>query len=839
MAAKKTKTQPKKITGQAVIVVESPTKTRTIKGYLGDRFSIVSSMGHVRDLPKKELGVEIDEGFSPKYVDIPEKKDTLRQLKFAVKDAAEVFLATDPDREGEAIAWHVAEALKLKEPRRIEFNEITKSAITRALEHPRTINYHRVNAQQTRRVLDRLVGYKLSPLLWKKVGKGLSAGRVQSVTVRLICEREREIQAFNPEEYWSITARLSPQEEPVVSFLAKLDRVDGEKAKIESEDQTNGILGELEGAEYVVKSVKEQEKRRNPVPPFITSTLQQEAAKKLGFSAKKTMMVAQQLYEGIELGSEGSVGLIIYMRTDATRVAAEAQEASRELVRERYGKDYVPAQAPQYKSKKGAQDAHEAIRPSEVSRSPDGVRDFLSKDQARLYELIWMRFVASQMVPAVMDTMSVDIAAVKEGLANQYTFRATGSNIKFPGFLAVYQEAQDEDKPEDEDLDKQLPSLAADQLLDAQELIPQQHFTQPPPRYTEATLVRTLEENGIGRPSTYAAILSTIVDRGYTELESRRFKPTELGFIVNDKLVQHFADVMDVGFTADLESRLDEIEDGSRDWTEILRDFWGRFSVDLEKASGEMEKVGGEETDEVCPNCGKAMVVRYSRHGYFLGCSGFPECKTTQALEPEGDSAEEFSESSRTRSESAGNPGTQSESSEEEKECPDCGSPMLLRQSRRGKFYGCSTYPKCRGTLPHKPVEGEPAPKKVEPELTDKECPKCGAPMLLRDGKFGKFLGCSTYPKCRGLVNLNEPSEPLGKCPKPDCEGDIVQKRYRKGKRSGVFYGCSKYPDCDFSLWDKPTGETCATCGSLMVEKAAKGEDPTVQCSNKECKGQG
>lgn len=875
--------------GTAAIIVESPTKTRTIKGYLGGNFNVVSSMGHVRDLPKKELGVTIEEDFSPKYVSIPEKRDTLRKLKNAIEQADTVYLATDPDREGEAIAWHVAEALKLKKAQRIEFNEITKSAVTKALEHPRPIDMNRVNAQQARRVLDRLVGYKLSPLLWKKVTKGLSAGRVQSVAVRLICDREREIQAFTSVEYWSITARLQPEQAADSSspdkdcFLAKLDRRDGEKIGIENEEQANQLLEALHGAEYVVASVKQQEKRRNPVPPFITSTLQQEAVKKLGFSSKKTMMLAQQLYEGIDLGDQGTVGLITYMRTDSTRVAAEAQTEARDLIGTRYGDAYLPERPPVYKSRKDAQEAHEAVRPTAAARVPDSMKGFLTADQDKLYELIWMRFVASQMCPAIMDTVSVDIAA------GPYTFRASGSTIKFAGFLAAYQEAKDEDKQEeDEDAEGLLPPLEEGQALNLRELLPKQHFTQPPPRYTEATLVKTLEENGIGRPSTYAPIISTIVERGYVKLETRRFSPTELGFIVNDKLVEHFSDVMEVGFTAGMEEELDDIEEGKRNWVEVLNGFWQPFATDLEKATAEMDKVGGQETGETCPNCERPMVVRYSKLGFFLGCSGYPECKTILQIEPpsEMESTEEEGEKG---NESAGGDTQPAEAAcpdcgapmqlrqsrtgrfygctkypecrgtmpytagsgearaprekkppeLTDKECPKCGEPMVVRQSRRGQFYGCSTYPKCRGTMP---LEGESAggasPGGKEPEVSDQTCPKCGSPMLVKVGKFGKFLGCSAYPKCRTIVNIETPPEPLAKCTKPGCEGDVVQRKFRKGGRFGVFYGCTRYPDCDFSIWDKPTGEVCSQCGSLIVEKTARGQQTsTVQCSNEDCSG--
>jgi DNA topoisomerase-1 len=849
--------------GKSLIIVESPAKVKTIKNFVGSQFKIMGSMGHVRDLPKDKLGIAIDRDFEPVYQTIPEKRKILSELKAAAKDAEAVYLASDPDREGEAISWHIAQALRLKNPQRIEFNEITKTAIQRALSKPRTIDMNRVNSQQARRILDRLIGYKLSPLLSRKVRKGLSAGRVQSVAVRLICEREREIQAFKPVEYWSITATLTPQnrEFPFKARLVQIGehKLDVDKFRIETEQQAQALVERLRPCRYVVVDVKEQEKRRFAPPPFTTSTLQQESAKQLRFSNRKTMQMAQELYEGLKIGAEGEVGLITYMRTDSVRVADEAQQEARQFIAARYGAEFVPPQPPQYKSKKGAQEAHEAIRPTAITRTPDDLKAHLNSDQFRLYQLIWRRFVASQMKPAVLDTVTVDIAAqpaiAVEDLGLQVKvedtpepktqnlqplavclFRANGQSVKFPGFLAVYEESKDEDA-EEEDEEAMLPPLKRDEILRLLDLLSRQHFTQPPPRYTEATLVKALEENGIGRPSTYAQIISTILDREYVKLESRRFSPTELGFLVNDKLVQHFADVIDTSFTAKMEDELDEIEEGQRVWTQALRDFWEPFEADLLKAAVEMEKVGPQETDKVCPNCGRPMVVRFSKRGSFIGCSGYPECRTILRVTKDG---EEFITNGKPEREVTDTP------------CPKCGKPMVVRESKRGKFLGCSAFPRCRGILSlngestngderreTKDEEQQPSTLNPQPSTLDKVCPKCGSPLVVREGRFGKFLGCSAYPKCKTIVKMEgeeaQSPEPLAKCPLPDCPGDIVTKRYRKGRKSGVFYSCSQYPTCAFALWDKPTGEACPQCGHPMVARKEKSGATTVTCSNKEC----
>ena len=556
---------------KSLLIVESPTKVKTLKGFLGPDFIVKGSQGHVRDLPKSGLAVDIENDFEPRYELLEDRKRIIDELKKAAKEADVVYLASDPDREGEAIAWHIREALKLKKVHRIEFNEITKTAVQRALSQPREINMDRVNAQQARRVLDRIIGYKISPLLARKIQKGLSAGRVQSVALRLICEREREIQAFKTEEYWSITALLSPQEQEF-PFPAKLITKNNEKLTISNEAEATELVDALRARDYAVSKVTRREKRRNPLAPFITSTLQQDASRQHGFSAKRTMMTAQQLYEGVVLGSGAPVGLITYMRTDSTTIAKEAQEAARELITGRYGAEFVPDAPPTYKNRKSAQEAHEAIRPSYVTNIPEEIEQYLSPDQFKLYRLIWRRFVASQMKPAILDTTTVDIAAGEFGL------RASGSIMKFAGFLVVYEEAKDEDKSDeiesdDENAERKLPNLEEKQALDLKDILPRQHFTQPPPRYTEATLVKTLEENGIGRPSTYAQILSTIQDRNYADLEQQRFTPTELGFTVNDKLVQHFPREIDVQFTAGMEEKLDEVEEGKQDWVQLLREF--------------------------------------------------------------------------------------------------------------------------------------------------------------------------------------------------------------------------------------------------------------------------
>lgn len=733
-----------------LIIVESPAKTRTLKNFLGNAYQIEASMGHVRDLPEKEFGVNMEDGFKPVYVTLPEREEVLKQLKSAVKQAPEVYLASDPDREGEAIAWHLKEALKLQNAKRIEFNEITRQAVEQALQNPRDIDMNRVNAQQARRILDRIVGYKLSPLLWKKAKRNtLSAGRVQSVAVRLIADREREIESFVPEEYWTITARLTPDTEDN-AFDATLRLRDGEKLELHNEAEANAVLEDLQGAQYVVQQIKRTERKRNPSPPFITSTLQQEAARKLGFSAKRTMQIAQQLYEGVELGEQGSVGLITYMRTDSTRVASEAQAQAREYIGKEFGERYQPEKPPQYRSRRSAQDAHEAIRPTSVARTPESVKQYLSNEQFQLYRLIWQRFVASQMTPAVLDVVTVDIQA------KQYTFRATGSNVKFDGFMRVYVEGKDNGELSDEERPP-LPPMIEGQVLTLLQLLPEQHFTEPPPRYTEATLVKALEEKGIGRPSTYATILSTIVERDYVELRDKRFYPTPLGIAVTDYLVKHFPDILDVQFTAGVEQQLDEIEEGKRAWTEVLQAFYQPFAQRLTESEQSQEWV------EVKP-------------------------QETEYL------------------------------------CPKCGSKMLLRQGRYGKFLGCSRYPECDGVL-KLTKSGKPAPPD---RPSDEVCDQCGSPMVIRWGKYGDYLAC-TNPQCKAT----RPLEELPEVTCPVCkQGKIVEKRSRRGK---VFYGCDRYPQCQFVLWDKPTGNLCPKCGYPLVEKRSGKKVVGIKCSNKTC----
>src|SRR3569833_283473 len=709
---------PKKL-----IIVESPAKTRTLKGFLGSDYIIEASLGHVRDLPEGKLAIDIENDFAPTYVFIPERKEVINKLKAAAKDAVEVFLASDPDREGEAISWHLKEALGLKNPKRIQFNEITKTAVQAALANPRTIDMDRVNAQQARRELDRIIGYKLSPFLAKKVKSRLSAGRVQSVAVRIITEREREFRAFVPVEYWSITAQLTP--DSIVGatgaknqFDAALIERDGKKIEVNDQAGSDKVLKDLDGAEYAVKSVKKTEKKRNPAAPFITSTLQQEASRKLGFTARRTMSAAQTLYEGVDVDGEGHIGLITYMRTDSTRIAAEAQEAARNFIRSTYGAAYAPAQAKQYKKGGAAQDAHEAIRPTSVEHRPEDVAKHLKPDEAKLYKLIWQRFVASQMSPAVFDVMTVEITA------RNYTFRATGATIKFDGFLRVYQEGKADNKVEDEDR-QPLPALTEKQKLNLIALIPKQHFTEPPPRFTEATLVKALEEKGIGRPSTYAETISKIQDpaRKYVELVEKKFRPTELGEIVTDMLVKHFPDILDVAFTAEMEGKLDHVAECNEDWVRMMRDFWGPFSATLATATETAEKVKIEPklAGIDCPVCGKPMVIRSSRFGEFTGCSDYPTCKTILRETPKIDIP-----------------------------CPKCGGEIDQKRSRKGAiFYGCSNYAttKCDFSAWGKPV--------------GRDCPKCGTLLVENTFRGGRVSGI--------------------KCNNPDCDYKESAKEAKGG----------------------------------------------------------
>jgi len=700
-----------------LVIVESPAKAKTVGRFLGKGYTVRASVGHIRDLLKSTLSVDVENNFAPKYRVPNEKKQVVKELKAEAARAEDIYLATDPDREGEAISWHLLEAAEIDPARahRVVFHEITKPAIEAAFAHPRDISMDLVNAQQARRILDRLVGYSLSPLLWAKVRGRLSAGRVQSVAVRLIVDREREIESFVPKEYWSIDAELIKEAtngtNPPKPFRARLVKVGenevgtGEACLLKTEEQVTALVADLEQARYTVAKVKTGERRRNPAPPFTTSTLQQEASKRLGFTAKRTMAAAQQLYEGIELNGNQAVGLITYMRTDSPHVSEIAQKEAREFITGRYGVDYRPPEPPQYKTRtKGAQEAHEAIRPTLAEREPKSIAEYLTKDQLKLYTLIWQRFVASQMTAALYDTVSVDIAAGRDGPpARLYLFRVAGSTLKFPGFLVVYEEARDEDVTPDEEAEaKNIPLLSVDDVLTLVRLLPEQHFTQPPPRYTEASLVKALEEFGIGRPSTYAPTISTIQQRGYVVREEKRLLPTETGLIVNDLLVSHFPEVVDTGFTARMEDELDDVADGQIEWVSVLREFWEPFSRDLKAAEAEMPEVNSEPeyVGRDCPQSGHPLIIRYSRYGKFIGCSGFPACRYVEPwLEKLG------------------------------VKCPKDGGELVERKTRKGRvFYGCANYPTCDFTSWKKPL---PTP-----------CPNCGGLLVVANKNFAQCTQC-------------------------------------------------------------------------------------------------
>ncbi len=773
---------------KSLIIVESPAKARTITKYLGRGYTVMASVGHVKDLPTSKLGVDIEHDFTPQYVIIKGKAQVLAEIKKKAKEADKVYLAPDPDREGEAIAWHIAQEIdgksfdrkavgKNRKVFRVLFNEITESAIKRALQSPGQVDMKLVNAQQARRVLDRIVGYQGSQLLWKKVRRGLSMGRVQSVAVKLICDREREREAFRSEEYWSITATLAGKNPP--PFEAKLHSINGQDAEIPSGTEAERIVAAVGGKDFIVRSVERKEKKRNPVAPFITSRLQQEAARKLHFSPKKTMTLAQQLYEGMEIGKEGPVGLITYMRTDSPRIGKEAAEEARQVVRERFGAEYLPQTPNVYKTQKAAQEAHEAIRPTSARRDPDSIKRFLERDHYQLYKLIWNRFIASQMAPAVLEVTRVDCSP--EQTPDTYVFRANGTVVKFAGHTAVYQEGRDAeaiaqnrktDQEVEEETERQLPALTEGERLRlvAQEgqpvagLLPKQHFTQPPPRYNEALLIRELEEKGIGRPSTYASITSTIQDRKYVEKKEGRFVPTETGIVVNDFLVKGFPDILNVDFTSLMEKELDEVEEGEKPWVTAVRDFYVPFRKDIEKAK---DLPGPKDTVEPptnipCELCGRMMEIKWGRNGKFLACPGYkedPPCKNTQNFE----------------------------------KLPD-------------------------GTI--KIVAKEDA-------STDEKCEKCGSPMVIKTGRFGKFIACSAYPTCKTTKPI-----PLGvKCPQDG--GELTQKRSKKGR---TFYACANYPKCEFALWDRPVARPCPQCHApFLVEKYSKQAGTSVVCRNSEC----
>lgn len=795
---------------KSLVIVESPAKAKTIGKYLGQDFIVKASLGHIKDLPKKDLAVDVDRNFTPRYEVIEGKKKLIQELKKAAESSEAVYLAADPDREGEAICYHLAEELQgngknKAGPKiyRVMFNEITAKAIRDAFKKPGFVNANLVDAQQARRVLDRLVGYKISPLLWDKVRRGLSAGRVQTVALRLVVEREREVLAFQKREYWTIDVGLKAKKPPVLT--ARLARRGDKAAEIPNEASANEIVGALDGAEYAVQSVATKEKKRNPVPPFITSTLQQEAARKLRFSVKRTMGLAQRLYEGVDLGNQGSVGLITYMRTDSTRVSNDALTEVREMIGQRYGANYLPPGPLVYKSKKDAQDAHEAVRPTSAALAPDQVAGYLSEDELKLYRLVWQRFVASQMMPALFDQTTIEVATRGKDTVD-YLFRATGSVPKFDGFLAVYEEGKDQKDEEDEELAHRLPAVTQGEVLTFRSLSPEQHFTEPPSRFTEATLVKELEADGVGRPSTYASILSTIQEREYATRLGGRFHPTELGMLVNDLLIQSFDDIFDVSYTARMEGELDEIEEGKVDWRAAMAEFYDKFQLDLVRAETEMANIKRmeEPTDQICEKCGKPMVIKWGRHGRFMACSGYPECTNTREVALEATEEEK------------------APAGEGEEYCVNCGRPMVLKKGRFGQFYACSGYPDCKTT---KPLNGEQ--KKADVAL-DETCPQCGANLVQKHGRFGEFIACSNYPTCKH-VKQKTIGMPCPKC----SEGQLVERR---SKRARTFYGCNRYPKCDFVSWNKPVAEKCPDCGSsYLVEKWLKAGG-VLQCPNDECK---
>jgi DNA topoisomerase I len=755
-----------------LLIVESPAKTKTLKKFLGRQYTVEASVGHIRDLEKKGMGIGPD--YEPRYVVLEAKKDVVKRLRAAAKAADMVYLAPDPDREGEAIAWHIAEVLK-KDPRavkRVTFNEITRRAVLKALENPGTIDYRKVDAQQARRMLDRLMGFRLSPLLWEKVKQGLSAGRVQSVALKMVCARQAEIDVFAPQEYWLIGADLQAAQPP--PFSVRLQKIGARKAEVGDGAQAGKIVRDLEAGRFVVKSVERKESLQRPGPPFITSRLQQEAARRFGFSVKRTMGLAQALYEGSEVGDRGAVGLITYMRTDSTRIAEEALDGVREHIAATYGAASLPEAPNRYRSKKDAQDAHEAIRPTSFDLPPEAVKDSLPADEWKLYKLIWDRFVASQMLPAVFDVTQVDVGN------GPYVLRASGRVLKAAGFLAVYRETPDEDAAEEGNGNGAgavggegtlLPPLAQGEVLERLKISSEQKFTQPPAQFSEATLVKALEENGIGRPSTYANILSTLTDRDYTEKREGRFHPTALGRLVNGMLQTGFHDIINEGYTAELEEQLDRIEEGTLAWKDALLEFDQKFTKDLETAGEQMPNVKkeGVPLDEKCPQCGARLLMRFGRFGAFVACSNYPDCKYTRNLD-ESPPAEGAAEGAAP--------------AEEVPPCELCGRPMALRHSRFGAFYGCTGYPECKNLR-----KTSPRPQQA-PKPTGVACPECG-------------------------------------------KGEMVEKRSHRGK---TFWSCSRFPDCKFALWKRPVPRPCPDCGApFLLEKTTKRAGTQLVCNTEGC----
>jgi DNA topoisomerase-1 len=828
-------------TGKSLVIVESPAKAKTIEKYLGKGFEVRASIGHIMDLPKNDIGVELKKRtFVPELIVSPGKEKVVDQLKKLAAKADEIYLAPDPDREGEAIAYHLAlqlgtNAQERKKIRRVTFNEITKKAVQEAFAHARDIDQNLVDAQQTRRVLDRLVGYQISPLLWDKVRRGLSAGRVQTVALRLIVEREREIGAFKPVEYWTLDAELHPERQADRRFKARFVGIDGEPVRVANgkdkdekdvfissalpgKPQMDEVLAALEDAKWSIASIQSREQQRRPLPPFITSQLQRDAANKLGFNVRRTMGVAQRLYEGVDLGAEGTTGLITYMRTDSPRVAPEALASAREWIAKNLGQNYLPAAANVYKGKKDAQDAHEAIRPTDASRTPESIARFLSDEQLKLYTLIWKRFVASQMVPAVYDVTTANIAAASNKTRRTYDFRASGSVQRFDGFLKVYEVSEDK-KDEDEESANRLPNLDRVKALELDQLTPELHFTQPPPRYNESSLVKELEERGIGRPSTYASIISTIQDREYVVKHggSRgRFYPTEIGVVVCDLMVKNFPYIFDTKYTAKLEEELDDIEEGKEKWTDLLNGFYGYFEKELKEAGKKMENIKRMEkvTGEKCEVCGSPLVLKWGKFGTFYACSAYDKKDPSSCT---------FTKENIAAKPDLNTPEAQ-EAGDTEEYCENCGKVMVMRRGLFGPFMACPDYnadPPCK-TFRKLSQKQQQKP----PEPTGEDCPVCGKPLVLRQGAYGEFVSCSGYPKCKYVKqNLIEGM----KCPK--CgEGDIAE---RKARRGNVFWGCTNYPKCNFTSNLKPVAKKCPQCGSpYLVEKTLR-SGVYLECPNK------
>jgi DNA topoisomerase I len=851
-----------------LIIVESPAKAKTIEKYLDKQYTVKSSVGHIRDLPEKRFGIDVKNGFKMEFEIIKGKEKVIDDLKKSAAKADAIYIATDPDREGEAIGWHIKELLdkqKKENVYRVLFYEITKKSVQKALENPGQIDMHKVDAQMTRRILDRLVGYELSPLLSKRLRRRsntfLSAGRVQSVALKLIVDREEEIRKFIIEEYWSILADFKTKDDKI--FQAKLfsidqQKIDNKNFKLPSKEYVDSLIKELKKSSYKVSDISTKRIARKPIAPFITSKLQQDAFSKLGFSSQKTMMTAQNLYEGVDLDTGDRVGLITYMRTDSTRISKEAENEAKGYIQEKYGSNYLPDKPRKYKVAKAAQEAHEAIRPTSIYRTPKEVEKFLTKDQFKLYELIWSRFIASQMADAKVDQTTVDIKGDQK-----YIFRATSSKLVFDGYLAAYKEdiIDPDDQKDNKDEHTELPDLKNNQPLDLSEITQKQHFTEPPPRYTEGSLVKALDEKGIGRPSTYAAIMNKIKSRDYVIVEKRKFVPTDLGIIVTKMLVDSFPKLLNEKFTADMENELDQIEDGEIEWKKLMTDFYEKFQERLENAKTNMkipieetdficEKCGAKmvikwgqgkrflscskypdctnaknfeydeetrqlkfieniETDIVCEKCGKKMLIKKGRFGEFLACSGYPDCKNTKNME------KEQPESSSTETETG-----------DDKKCPECGKEMVLKKGRFGEFLACSDYPDCKTTIS---LKNKNAQKKYETKESDEVCEKCGKKMLIKQSKGSEFLACSGYPKCKNIKPI-----PLDiKCPKENCGGDLVQKRGRNRK---FFWGCTKYPDCNYATWFKPVNMKCPDCGhSFLVTKYSKEKGNYIACPNEDC----